>query len=107
MPRHDRRLGLSYWTGAAGMSMVRFDNIALRQLIQPKVPVIFIPGIGGSQLKANQDIIWSADDGHGGTYSHAYQSNENLWVNQIYSHLRVFDILLEIIGYQGRGFTDT
>lgn len=32
-------------------------------------PVIFIPGIGGSELKAVQDIIWSADNGHGGTYA--------------------------------------
>lgn len=48
----------------------------------PKLPVIFIPGIGGSEMKASQDIIWSKDDGHGGTYSHAYSSNEKVWVNQ-------------------------
>ncbi|MDD5147048.1 MAG: hypothetical protein PHV63_00655 [Candidatus Daviesbacteria bacterium] len=48
----------------------------------PRLPVIFIPGIGGSEIKASQDIIWSAQDGHGGTYSHAYSSNEKIWVNQ-------------------------
>lgn len=48
----------------------------------PRLPVIFIPGIGGSEMKATQDIIWSAGDGHGGTYSHAYSGNEKIWVNQ-------------------------
>lgn len=48
----------------------------------PRLPVVFIPGIGGSEMKASQDIIWSKDDGHGGTYSHAYASNEKIWVNQ-------------------------
>ncbi len=48
----------------------------------PRLPVVFIPGIGGSELKANQDIFWTAADGHGGTYSHAYAANEKIWVNQ-------------------------
>lgn len=48
----------------------------------PRLPVIFIPGIGGSEMKASQDIVWSKDDGHGGTYSHAYTGNEKIWVNQ-------------------------
>lgn len=48
----------------------------------PRLPVIFIPGIGGSEMKASQDLIWSAIDGHGGTYSHAYSGNEKIWVNQ-------------------------
>ncbi|MCR4306229.1 MAG: hypothetical protein NUV73_04050, partial [Candidatus Daviesbacteria bacterium] len=48
----------------------------------PRIPVIFIPGIGGSEMKVTQDIFWSKDDGHGGTYSHAYIGNEKIWVNQ-------------------------
>ena len=48
----------------------------------PKLPVVFIPGIGGSELKTSQDIVWSASDGHGGTYSHGYTNNEKIWVNQ-------------------------
>ncbi len=48
----------------------------------PRLPVVFIPGIGGSELKASQDIIWSSQDGHGGTYSHGYNANEKIWVNQ-------------------------
>lgn len=48
----------------------------------PRLPVIFIPGIGGSEMKASQDIFWSKDDGHGGTYSHGYANNEKIWVNQ-------------------------
>lgn len=48
----------------------------------PRLPVIFIPGIGGSEMKASQDIFWSAQDGHGGIYSHAYSGNEKIWVNQ-------------------------
>lgn len=45
-------------------------------------PVIFIPGIGGSEFKASQDIFWSQLDGHGGTFSHAYKGGEKVWVNQ-------------------------
>ncbi len=49
----------------------------------PKTPVIFIPGIGGSEFKAGQDIIWAdQDDGHGGKFSHAYTSGEKIWVNE-------------------------
>lgn len=48
----------------------------------PRLPVIFIPGIGGSEMKASQDIIWSASDGHEGTYAHGYANNEKVWVNQ-------------------------
>lgn len=48
----------------------------------PKEAVIFIPGIGGSELKANQDIVWSQDNGHGGNYSYAYKKDEKIWVNQ-------------------------
>lgn len=48
----------------------------------PRLPVVFIPGIGGSEFKTSQKIFWSADDGHGGTYSHAYDDGEKIWVNQ-------------------------
>lgn len=47
-----------------------------------KTPVIFIPGIGGSELKAEQDIIWSKDNGHGGTYTNLYPAGEKVWINQ-------------------------
>lgn len=48
---------------------------------KPLYPVIFIPGIGGSELKAKQDIFWSYDNGHGGIFSHAYKEGEKIWVN--------------------------
>src|SRR3989344_5322604 len=50
----------------------------------PKVsyPVVFIPGMGGSEFKVSQDIYFSGDDGHGGIYSHGYTANEKIWVNQ-------------------------
>ncbi len=44
-------------------------------------PVIFIPGIGGSELKTSNPVLWSAPNGHGGLYSHEYQANEQVWVN--------------------------
>lgn len=78
-------LSLNYWSGNIGTSYVKFDNVQVTALAPPpppRLPVIFIPGIGGSELKATQDIVWSKDDGHGGTYTHAYGSNENIWINQ-------------------------
>ena len=49
--------------------------------IPSKTPLIFIPGIGGSELKVTQDTIWSKDDGHGGIYNRAYTAGEKVWVN--------------------------
>ncbi|CAN5135811.1 hypothetical protein BH11PAT1_BH11PAT1_7130 [soil metagenome] len=48
-----------------------------------KTPLISIPGIGGSELKAVNDTVWSSDDGHGGTFTHIYPANEKIWVNTI------------------------
>jgi pimeloyl-ACP methyl ester carboxylesterase len=47
----------------------------------PKTPVIFIPGIGGSELKTAQDVTWNQDNGHGGTFQHSYPAGEKVWVN--------------------------
>jgi len=47
-----------------------------------KTPLIFIPGIGGSELKASEDLIWNKDNGHGGTYNRAYTTGEKVWVNE-------------------------
>lgn len=46
------------------------------------IPVIFIPGIGGSELKINKDTNWSASNGHGGIYAHNYLANEKVWINE-------------------------
>ncbi len=70
--------GCNVFTGAKDDLYFVLSNTAP----PPRLPVIFIPGIGGSEFKATQDIVWSAADGHGGTYSHAYSSNEKIWVNQ-------------------------
>jgi len=48
-----------------------------------RLPVVFIPGLGGSEFKASQDIFWSdQDNGHGGNFSYAYKTDEKIWVNQ-------------------------
>lgn len=76
---------LSYWTGDISVAYMRFDNVKVTALApppQPKLPVIFIPGIGGSEMKATQDIVWNKENGHGGMFSYAYKSDEKIWVNQ-------------------------
>ncbi len=85
-------ISLSYNTGDYGTDIVRFDNVKVTS-IQPlpsstpsptpseKTPLIFIPGIAGSELKINEDIPWVADDGHGGVYTHTYQKDEVIWLN--------------------------
>lgn len=45
-------------------------------------PVIFIPGIGGSELTLSSNLDWSKDNGHGGIFSHSYPAGEKVWVNQ-------------------------
>ena len=47
-----------------------------------KVPVIIIPGVAGSTFTTGPAYSFSEpNNGHGGSYSHNYGSNENVWVN--------------------------
>lgn len=48
----------------------------------PKTPVIFIPGIGGSELKVLEDTIWSKDNGHEGIFNYTYAKDEKVWINE-------------------------
>lgn len=75
-------LSLSYWTGDVGTAQIRFDNIKITELSYQLYPVIFIPGISGSELKANQDIVWNYDNGHGGEFKHIYKKDETIWVDK-------------------------
>lgn len=77
-------IALSYWTGEYGLALSRFDDIKITSLTETSgiLPVIFIPGLGGSELQSTQDIFWSKSDGHGGIYSHAYSAGEKIWVNK-------------------------
>ena len=75
-------LSLSYWTGDFGSAQIRFDNIKVTELSYQRYPVVFIPGISGSELKANQDIVWNYDNGHGEEFKHIYKKDETIWVNK-------------------------
>ncbi len=76
-------ISLSYWTGDYGSSIVRFDNVKVTSINKLRYPVIFIAGIGGSELKTGSEVFWAGKpDGHGGNYSHAYAKDEKVWVNQ-------------------------
>jgi pimeloyl-ACP methyl ester carboxylesterase len=46
-----------------------------------KVPLIIIPGFGGSELQVKNDTHWSQPDGHGGIYTHDYKAGEEVWLN--------------------------
>ena len=71
----------------------------------PITAVIFIPGIGGSELQASQDIIWSKDNGHGGTFSHAYPSGEKIWVNQTEAAKPGDDDYFDVLRLKSDGIT--
>jgi len=55
--------------------------LAPAQAAAGREPVIVIPGMAGSELIADQAFHLSVDDGHGGTFEHAYASGEKVWVN--------------------------
>lgn len=79
-------IGLQSWTGANGFIQVRFDNIKISSLNSAglaKTPLILIPGIGGSELRAAEDTFWSKPDGHGGVFNFAYPAGEKVWVNEL------------------------
>lgn len=68
-----------------------------------KTPLILIPGIGGSELKVNEEKMWIDDDGHGGMFSHLYPVGEKVWINKLQAGLPgeddYFDVLrMEIDG---------
>jgi len=46
-----------------------------------KTPLILIPGIGGSELQAAEDINWSQDNGQGVIFNNFYPEGEKVWVN--------------------------
>lgn len=69
------------WSASIDNFEVAFDYTVPPQ--PTKTPVIFIPGIGGSGLKARSDTQWSEDNGHGGTYIHSYNKDETVWVNTL------------------------
>lgn len=46
-----------------------------------RVPVIIIPGVAGSTFTTGPSYTYSGPNGRGGTYTHTYGSNENVWVN--------------------------
>ena len=90
-------ISLSYNSGDFGTAEVYFDNVKVTSLnpsvsptpsVSPspspqsdKLPLVFIPGIAGSELKINEEVPWVADDGHGGVYTHTYEKNEVVWLN--------------------------
>lgn len=69
-------LTLSNFTGSFGQGKVQFDNILVTNLNpspSQKTPLLFIPGIGGSELKVTQDVNLN---------NHFYPQNEKVWVNE-------------------------
>ncbi len=64
-------------------TVFKVDYIRVKNLAPVKTPLIFIPGIGGSELKVKDQTNWSAPNGHGGTFTNTYQAGEKVWVNQL------------------------
>lgn len=77
----------------------------LNNSTQPLPAVIFIPGIGGSELQTSGAINWSASDGHGGTFTHSYPSGDKVWVNQTQAILPGFDDYFDILRLNSDGIT--
>ncbi|MFA5932939.1 MAG: hypothetical protein WCV81_01585 [Microgenomates group bacterium] len=71
----------------------------------PKTPVIFIPGIGGSEFKTKDTILWSMPDSRGGTYNHTYPADEKVWVNEDEGRALGNDDYFDILGLNPDGIT--
>jgi pimeloyl-ACP methyl ester carboxylesterase len=74
-------LSLATNTGGIDSDFVRFDNIVISTLGEVKTPLVFIPGIGGTQFKTRSPVDLSVNNGHGGTFTHIYPQGEQVWVN--------------------------
>lgn len=114
-------ISLSYNSGDFGVAEVYFDNVKVTNLnptpsITPspsvaptptaKIPLIFIPGIAGSELKVTQDINWSQDNGHGGIYTNEYKKDEKVWVNELEAIKPGNDDYFDILRLNADGKTD-
>ena len=71
-----------------------------------KTPLILIPGIGGSELKVNGEVRWSADNNHGGTYARTYPAGEKVWVNELQAGLPGNDDYFDILRLKPDGQTE-
>ena len=80
--------------------------IALDNSTPTKTPVLFIPGIGGSELKVVEDTNWSAPDGHGGIYPRNYNAGEKVWVNEAEARALGNDDYFDILRLKSDGQTD-
>ena len=70
-----------------------------------KSPLIFIPGMGGSELKTASEINWSQPDGHGGIFTHIYPAGEKVWVNNLQAILPGNDDYFDILRLKTDGQT--
>lgn len=71
-----------------------------------KTPLILIPGIGGSELKVEEDTIWNKDDGHDGEFNHIYPKDEVVWVNEDKARALGDDDYFDILRLKPDGITD-
>ncbi len=71
-----------------------------------KPPLIFIPGVAGSELKTNEEVRWSAPDDHGETWSHTYSAGEKVWVNIPQAALSTDDDYFDILRLKPDGQTE-
>jgi len=69
----------------------------------PKTPLILIPGIGGSELKTMESIIWNEDNGHGGKYLSSYDAGEKIWINTFQAGLPGDDDYFDILRMNTNG----
>lgn len=86
------------WTGY-------LHALGANQVAKTYYPVIFIPGIGGSEFQLSQDFIWSKEDGHGGTFSHAYTLGEKVWVNESEAAMPGEDDYFDVLRLKSDGQT--
>ncbi|MBI4089568.1 MAG: hypothetical protein HY424_02565 [Candidatus Levybacteria bacterium] len=71
----------------------------------PKTPLILIPGIGGSELKTVDPLVWYEDNGHGEKYFNNYQADEKVWINSFQAGLPGDDDYFDILRMKTDGQT--
>jgi len=70
---------------------------------QGKEPVILLPGGGGSELVATEDISLFVDNGHGGMWKHDYKKDEKIWVNRARALLPGDDDYFDVLKFNEDG----
>jgi pimeloyl-ACP methyl ester carboxylesterase len=101
---HPARTAMNPFSNTVYMRMIEWVGTPGESV---RKPVIFLPGGTGSRIYAPQSFDWSQPDGHGGTYTHTYNADEEIWINPVQIGLPGPDDYFDVLRLEKDGVTQS